>query len=470
MAYGGNGAAGNPVFSDFAVKGYVLVLLALASVWFSRLFTAAGVPGVLNFAHFAFVAMVFGLLCLEVRPHVLGLLTGLWTLLGVIICSALINGAGAINIVLDFLLLAEPFLLLLAVVNTRWSPSSIRWFRLGLLLFVVVHVGFAFFQGFVLGRVNDEVKGVFLEMGAGHHVAGAVALSAALYFAVYFPLRSVWLRVGIALSAAAVVVLSDAKQVLVVFLLSLVVLGLTKWKHIRVALFYAVILAASVGTIAYLATTVFPELTDWARLDSTTAGLEQKLTVFPIITSFYDSSLNWLFGLGPGHTVGRLGSLLPDYLGYLRPLGATMSPITQEVFTTQEIHWASNSETGSSMWSLLFSWSGVWGDLGLVGVGVYLLLWCLVWRKFCSDELSRFFLINILVFGLVFSWMEEPGYMLFVACLIGVQWQARQRAEEKAGEKPPVIRLATRPRDAAGQPVPNDLLRKASTAQMRRRP
>jgi acyl dehydratase len=46
-----------------------------------------------------------------------------------------------------------------------------------------------------------------------------------------------------------------------------------------------------------------------------------------------------------------------------------------------------------------------------------------VWRRLCFDDVSRFFVLSVFVFGLVFSQMEEPGYMLYVTLIIALQWQ-----------------------------------------------
>ena len=74
------------------------------------------------------------------------------------------------------------------------------------------------------------------------------------------------------------------------------------------------------------------------------------------------------------------------------------------------------------MFALTFSWAGIWGDLGLLGLGVYLYLWFLVWQQLCLDNISKLLLLNSLVLGAIFSWLEEPSYMLFIVSLIGLQW------------------------------------------------
>lgn len=281
-----------------------------------------------------------------------------------------------INVVLDFLLLAEPFLVLLAIVGICWENITTRQFRGWLFVFSLIHVFFAWFQRLVLGFNGDDVKGIFLSQGNGHHVGGAVALSAAVYFFVNFPTRSTWQRIAFSSAAIATVIFSDAKQVILVFLISLSLMSLLKLKDVGKALLYLAIVVATIGFLLWAADNVFPALKSWTNLDQNRRGLELKFSVFQIIAARYDSPLNWLLGLGPGHTVGRLGWLLPEYSEYLQPLGATMSTVTEIIWDiSQKPGSITNASTGSSMWSLLFSWAGVWGDLGFLGLGTYLYLW-----------------------------------------------------------------------------------------------
>jgi hypothetical protein len=57
-------------------------------------------------------------------------------------------------------------------------------------------------------------------------------------------------------------------------------------------------------------------------------------------------------------------------------------------------------------------------------------MWSIVWRKICVDLFCKFLVFNMLIFGGIFSWLEEPGYMLFVVSIIGLQWQTyRKRLE-----------------------------------------
>jgi hypothetical protein len=433
--------------SEDIIKSYQIVLLALAIAMFPRLLTTVGAPKVINFLHFAFVPVALALVYPKMQSYSFKLLSMTLALLGAITLSAFVNTTGLANIVLDFLLLAEPFFLLIAIISIRWSQQSIKRFRLWLLLFAFINVGMAYYQWFVLGDVNDDVKGIYVDMGAGHHIAGAVALSAAAYFLVDFPpIGSRWLRVALGVVVAAtfvpVVVFSDTKQAILVFLLSLPILilltllNVSKVSNLGKIFCYLAIAVVGVGIAKELGDTVLPGIKHWTtNTDLTMEGLKQKFSVFSIIIQHYSSPLNWLVGLGPGHTVGRLGLMIPDYRAYLLPWGVSTSDIVKEITKIKQANYVTSSKTGSSVWSMTFTWAGVWGDLGLLGLGTYLSLWLVVLRRFCLDDLSRYLLITILVFGIVFDWIEEPGFLLFIVALIGLRWQELQSRERMSYQK-----------------------------------
>jgi len=153
-------------------------------------------------------------------------------------------------------------------------------------------------------------------------------------------------------------------------------------------------------------------------------GILHKIEVFPRMVSHYDSRWDWVFGLGPGHTIGRLGWLIPSYEAYLAPLGVTTSPATMDLLRASNAHWIA----GTSLWSFAFSWAGIWGDLGILGLLVMVVLWLTTVRELCKSSASVFLVLSVLVFGFVHAWMEEPGYMLFVVTVLGLLWQSNPAA------------------------------------------
>ncbi|MBW4477273.1 MAG: hypothetical protein KME54_10420 [Tolypothrix brevis GSE-NOS-MK-07-07A] len=405
-----------------------LIVIFLASVMFPRVLTALKVPSVVNFLHFVLVIVLFVWVVPKIRSQVAGkLLVGLMIFLGITIFSAMYNKAGVINVILSFLMLAEPFMMLIAIVSTKLPESSIQKFQFWIFSFVYIHLAFVYFQKFIINPYSpDDIKGIFLKMGAGHHVGGDVALTFGVYFLLSSGVRSLWLRIFVFILCMGNILYADVKQVVIAFLVSWFILILTQMKEIVKAIMYlGIAIPITIGVLKII-NTLYSGIRYISDMEVVTEAFQYKLSVFSIITSFYKSDINWLFGLGPGHTISRLGWLMKDYLQLLQPLGITGTSVFETVFNAQESYYWSNSGTGSSMYSLLFSWAGIWGDLGFLGLGVYLYLWFLVWNYICLDKVSKFFLITVFVAGLIFSWMEEPAFMLFVASLIGLQWQKHQ--------------------------------------------
>jgi len=416
-------------------RGYInnssLVLLAFASAYFPRVIQALGFPPFINFVHFATIPLVCIYVLSSVRfknrsqiDIVKGLLFGLAALLGVITTSALVNDAGLINVVLQFFLLAEPFIFLLAIVSIPMSVESLGKFRFWWMQFGLANLLFALIQGFVL-NLNysnpDNIKGIFIGQGSGHVVSGTVSMTFALYYSVTARDKPIWVRASVIFAALIHVVIGDVKQALLVFLVALLVFILFKLNNIRLLLQYLAATVVFIVVIVILANTVARSLLTWADLDIQRQGLELKSVGFSIIPTYYHSPLNWLFGLGPGHTIGRLGGwMIQEYQDLLQPLGVTKSKATWDVWLATNRSWLGDR---SSFFSPLFGWAGIWGDGGLLGLAVYIHLWVFTWQKIGLDSISRYLIITVLCYGMILSQIEEPGYMMFVTGLIGLRWQ-----------------------------------------------
>ena len=423
------------------IKSSNLVLLAFATAFFPRLLATAGAPSAINFLHFATVPLACGFVLSKTRTKDLSqisiskeILFGLGVLLTVGFASALFNGAGVLNVVLSFLLLAEPFMLLVAIISIPMSPASIERFQSWVIRFVYFHLFLIYVQRFVLRLYllpgqNDNIQGVFYRSGSGHVVGASVSCTFAVYYLITAKTHPIWVRALVAVAGFGNILTSDAKQVLFTFILAFAFLSLTNLKDIAKVFLYvtATIAVVTAFTWAMENLEAFGGFKTWIRPEiygSDGEATKLKLSGIRIVLSHYHSPLNWLLGLGPGHTIGRLGGwMLRDYSDLLAPLGATRSPIGDEVWAYVAASWLAQ---GSSMFAPFVGWAAIWGDLGFLGLGAYLYLASLVWRRICLDDLSRYLVLTVFVVGLIFTQMEEPGYMLFVASLIGIQWQRRR--------------------------------------------
>ncbi|MDY6897112.1 MAG: hypothetical protein SWZ49_03415 [Cyanobacteriota bacterium] len=426
-------------------NGYILlsglVLIAFSLAFYPRVLTLLKFPSIVNQLHLLVIPWlcIFALFKTRVkdRSQILvtkQLLVAVVFFFGVNLASALLNNAGIINIVVNFLLLCEHFLFMLAIISIPMTPERLVKFRAYLVFAGFINTFFAFVQRYVLNLhlrkgLEDNIKGVFIGGGAGHVVGASVALSFGVYY--FFNAKNVpvWIRTTVFLATFWHMNMADAKQAILVFGVSWVLLLITKFKNI--GQFFKYLIAAIVlGSVFYWCTQNLPEFrafNTWARPEIYGSDGEATLlksATFRVVSTYYESFLHPILGLGPGHTVTRLGGwMLKEYYGLLIPLGGTIHPASRAIWAEVGASWLGDQ---SSMFSPLFGWAGIWGDLGFLGLASFIYIWLIVWFKVCVSDISRFFVINVVVFGLIFSQMEEPGYMLYVASLIALQYQERQ--------------------------------------------
>ena len=314
------------------------------------------------------------------------------------------------------------------------SQTSLRFVLKWFFIFIIFHLILALIQGVTVG-ISDPMQGVFYFSGSGHVVASSIITTYGLFY--FFSARSnpTWLR-GIVLGASLLhLVLADAKQVMLTILVSFVILALVNMKDIGKAL---LLLTLSLGLIYlfYWAIYTFPALAafqTWIRPEL--YGPDGEATLLKIagvrtIHENFQSPLNWLLGLGPGHTIDRLGfSVLRDFGYLLKPLGATTSSVSEQVSIIREASWLGDR---SSFFSPFWGWAAIWGDLGILGLGNYLYLCSIVWRKICYDDFSKFVMLTVMVHGFIFTQLEEPGYMLFIAMLLSLHWHSQHNKANTA--------------------------------------
>jgi len=422
-----------------------LVLIAYSTAFFPRVLLLIKFPSLINFLHFAAVPFVCFIVLLKAKSKDRAqiadsqiLLGSLFFLLTVFFASALLNDVGVINVLLSYLMWTEPFLLLLAIVAIPMSPKVLTQFRKWVLGFAFFNVGFALIQKFVLRwdtcycapggwADGDAIKGVFINQGAGHVLNGSVSATIGVYFFVVAKDRPFWMRALVAIAGVSNIQWSQANQVLLVMMLAFVVLALTKVKDPIKAVSYLIGITVfsyifywaiyNVEALWTFQTWIRPDL---YGPDGEAARL--KFSGIRIIVEHFHSPLNWLLGLGPGHTIDRLGGwMLRDFSSLLSPLGSTQSPVSEAVWAFMNSSWLGTG--GSTLFSPFWGWAGMWGDVGFVGLGAYLLVCFIIWQRICRDVLSKYLMLTVAINGFIFTQMQEPGFMLFIASLIGLRWQ-----------------------------------------------
>jgi hypothetical protein len=420
-----------------------LIMLAFASAFFPRIIEAVGFPSLINFLHFFTVPFTLLAALTKTRTKIVNqivivkkLVLGLFLFLLIVVISGLINGAGAINVIVDYLLLAEPFMFILAIIAIPLSAAKIKFFQRFLFICASINMVLALIQKPLIDSGHlyadgfdgtDGAQGVFFVSGAGNYVSTSVSIKFALYYLFFQKQSPLWFRLIWLAVAFVQLIISDSKQILICSGLAFILLTFLNVKDLRKTLGYLLSLIFLFVIFSWCVENLeafhafsngIEKFSEWGPGG---AAREIKTAPFKIAVSHYQSILNWFFGLGPGHTFGRLGAwFLKDYSNLFTPLHATTHPATNETWTAYYQNWLALEST---LYHPFFGWAGIWGDLGLVGLSAYLYLAYIVWHNVCSDELSKFFMLVVFALGLIFTQMEEPGYMLFTAMLIGLRWQ-----------------------------------------------
>jgi hypothetical protein len=427
-------------------KGSLLVIAAFSSAFYSRITcSVTRLPSVLNHLHFLIVPLTMFIILSSSRPKnprqiaiVWMLLAGLLIFLSTMIASALINNAGYVNIIFDFLLIGEPFMLLLSIICVPMSIKSLNYFRTWMINSSWINMALAFIQWPLLkfhkiSAVNldetDGMAGVFFVSGAGNYVSSTVSIYFGIYYLMYAKEFPSWMRYGALVAAFFQLQLSDSKQVLFALLVGYIFLVVLTMKSLEKTLGYIILIVISMIAFYWCVEHVdaFGAFKNYLHKDGVYGpdgeATRIKPIAFNIIPTFFHSPLNWLLGLGPGHTAGRLGGwLLKENWAILGPLGASIHPASNALL---EAYFGSWLALESTMFCPLFFWAGIWGDLGLAGLGAYLLMGFIIWRYVCVDNFSRFLLLSVAGFGFIFTQMEEPGYMFYTAAIIGLRWHEK---------------------------------------------
>ncbi|MBE9080144.1 hypothetical protein IQ241_23095 [Romeria aff. gracilis LEGE 07310] len=421
------------------IKNSNLIIVAFSSVFYSRIISTTLGSSLINLLHFGIVPFICFSVILSSRNKSLRqrhinflMISGLLILLGAIVASAIWNDAGLINAIVSFMILGEPFLFLIALNSLPTSPSTLHVLKKFLYVSVLINFllaaiqkplidsGLLYAKGF---NGTDGCGGVFFVSGAGNYISATVSFVFALYCLVNEKKFPKVFRIFILLASLWHVLFSDSKQLVIGFGAAWVLLILLDFQDLgkTIKFLTCIILLVMIGVWGAQNIEALKAFAAWARPElygSDGLAWYAKFYSVNLILDNFQSPLNWLFGLGPGHTVSRLGGwFLQDYSSVLDPLGATTTSIGQESRDFVMGFWLTS---GSSFFSPLFGWAGIWGDLGIFGLVAYLFLGYLVWKFFCTTDVLKILLFSILIIGFIFTQMEEPGYMLFMAFIFGL--------------------------------------------------
>jgi hypothetical protein len=392
----------------------------------------AAIPTAINFVHFP---LIFGAFVLSRGEHRNSAQRAGERILGIslVLAFAAVVGSAATPVLqtaLVWAVLVEPIVVILTVWNlaARGLPPN-RARKLALFV-VLVQVPIALFQ-WVLFGTGDNVQGMLVNQGAGHHLLGMLGLVVALVgvsrsFTSDSDSRAWSVVILLLVAGLSLPVLTDTRQGIVVFIVVGVLLfapaaalrrkAATKRAQRGVVvgfLLLTLVVAALAGSRAFSLARQEP----W-RAPTVVEAKTEAISV--IITAMGEQPLAALVGLGGGATATRVAWLSSE-LGvnsYLSGFDLPPSPIASDLAE----QWVSNPRWAASSVSSPFStWGGVFGDLGLLGLAAYAAMWWLPWRASAGrvDQLeTRAVVLFLALLGLLFNWLEEPQLTVVAALVV----------------------------------------------------
>src|SRR5262249_9656338 len=129
-----------------------------------------------------------------------------------------------------------------------------------------------------------------------------------------------------------------------------------------------------------------------------------------------------------------------DATSAVATLGLKTAPLTRKLLYASQGNWLWKS---SSAWAPECSWFGLIGDLGFIGTAVYLWMLRVTWKTASHQggwlgPSATGSVIAVVLLGGVYSWLEEPGFTLMLALLLGLAILPQQPLPQKLTVSQPI--------------------------------
>ena len=403
-----------------------IIFLITVSFLFIRVLVFVGLPSSINHIHYLliFMSYLWSLAFIKDSQNIsLNKLIFLFVLF--ILVSTLYNKISKFNFIVYTLIILEPFFYYIFLIRVKLSLIDQKFIKKIIILFSFLNTLICYIQYFIYNLRNDDVQGLFINLGAGHHVAGFVATLTATYVFFLTKLNN-YIKFTIILILVSVNFLSDAKQVVLSFVIALFIFYLIRFiktkniTYILKILFNTGLMIILIY-ILYSINKVYFSPYFSKNIDEIKEGLDLKFSIFELFKYYHYSYLNNFFGLGPGQTTSRLAIMIPDYQDFLF-FNFSINELTNIIWIFQQSNYITATSTGSSLFAPFFFWGGIYGDIGSLGVLIYLILWQQILKLNEYDEYSIFLVILVLLKGIVFNWPEEPPFILLIVSLLAIRF------------------------------------------------
>ena len=312
------------------------------------------------------------------------------------LASFVVNGSTALELIQYVtLVLGEVFLILIIFSH----KIDVNYRKILGYIFVVNFI-VTIFDFLVLGLFHDKNLGLFYGNGFGAHLSGLLQILIATYF--LNTKTKPYIKVLIVFLTLVVVVISDAKQAILIVGFAYFLTLLLRLKFLNILLFsFALFLVYFYGV--YIIDIFFKSITQWIDFDKMTEGFFQKLVFFDLLSSSNMEFFQWVIGNGPSSGASKSAIIFNNE-----------SNLYGHILEIQNNYLYPSS---SSTFSFFSSNNGLLTDLGLLGLISYWLLISKVLRVEQNTD-SIVYLIILFVAASIGIFLESYYIVMtaFLAC------------------------------------------------------
>ena len=409
---------------------YKLILSILIFSFLSRLFTYfLPIPNITNLLVFPILSLFFLLFyptvtsSYEQRNNILIFFFSLITL-----SSTFINNIPFINWFFFIIVICFPFFLFKFISCLDKNLYLIQKIHKILFTLILINILVSLFQYFILGLRVDDIKGLFLGQGLGHHINGVINFFYSIYF---FSLnkKNLKLKHLVIISLCLFTnFISDTKTIILAALVIAIIMpiilliGYVRAKPFRENKIFFLSFFFSLLTILliYLISKFIniPSISH-VNYNYLSYGLISKFKFFSYVN--FQELKNYLLGYGPSMATSKIAymSNITERYDYLLSfLGFNYSDLTIFIQKKELSNFITHPTTGSSLFQLTFSHGAVIAEVGYLGFLLYLFLLINTFKSFIIDYFSFLIVLIIILMGFIFTWLEESIFIVFILCLL----------------------------------------------------
>ncbi len=407
--------------NNFIFQNILFIVVIIICVFFSRFFVNLGAPTIFNHVHYLITIFFFLVYLPRTSSQTEPLIIYCIILFVILLISSFLNETSLLNLIVFFAIIFQPFLIILTILKSKINKFDIEKIKNLLILIAILNTMIAYYQFFVENLRKDYVTGLFFSLGTGAHAAAIynslISLSLIFEKKNFFNLK----KLILSFIFLSVIFLSSANQIILIFTISILIyfiynLIIHPNKKNFIKLFLLIVLSMLIFQL-------FKQTDDYKNIsnsikyaDDIWAALIIKYSVFSNISVFFNDYANYLFGLGPGHGISRLAYEMEKFPS----INFSKTEVSSIIYFIQERNWLNNHITGSSIFTLNFFASGIYSELGLVGLTTYLLIWFYFFKKLRENKVCFFYIIIAIIFMFVYRWQEEPMFVVYISTYIGI--------------------------------------------------